>query len=181
MISTMMRTPRTEPTVVAGVVPAAACAEGGRTVKGCGVEELDAQAVLSGVAGVWDDVAVPDLADAGVLRAGQVEVAPDWVACPDPDVVVVLLVEVPPAVVPPVMVPPAVVPPVVPPVVVPPVVVPLVVPPVMVPPVVVPPVVPPVVVPPVVVPPVVVCWVPLVEDVAVAEAVPVAEVVGLAE
>jgi len=61
MISTMMRTSRTEPTAVSGVVPAAACAEGGRTLNGCGV--VDVQGVPVGVAvlaAVWDETAVPD-------------------------------------------------------------------------------------------------------------------------
>ncbi len=54
MISTMMRTSRTEPTVVACVVPAAAWAEGGRTSKPFGAAELDAQAVLVAAAAVGD-------------------------------------------------------------------------------------------------------------------------------
>jgi len=45
-ISTMMRTIRIEPTGVDCVVPDAACAAGGKTLKGCGVAELEAQAVL---------------------------------------------------------------------------------------------------------------------------------------
>jgi hypothetical protein len=62
MISTMMRTPRTPPTAVNGVVPPAACADGGRTSKatvGSGV----AQAVLAGAplpAAVGDGEAVWD-------------------------------------------------------------------------------------------------------------------------
>jgi hypothetical protein len=64
MISTMMRTVRTEPTAVPGVFPsAAACAAGGRTSKATvGVGEPDAQAVPVGAAvpaAVWDGEAVP--------------------------------------------------------------------------------------------------------------------------
>jgi hypothetical protein len=155
MISTMMRTSFAV-TSVGCVVPATAWAEPGRTLKACGVAELDAQAVLAdGVvaAAVWDGWAVWDGVAAldGDAVGVQVEVA-DRVA----DVVGVW----PPAVLrPPVVEPPPVV--VFPPVVEPP---------------------PVVVFPPVVeFPPVVVCcWVLPVEGVAPAEGVPVAEGVGLA-
>ena len=73
------------------VVPAAACAEGGRTSKACGV----AQAVLADAVAACKGAAVPDavgagllvdvglLVDAGVLAGVQVEV----VACADAVVV----------------------------------------------------------------------------------------------
>ena len=79
MISTMMRTSRTEPTIVACVVAAAAWAEGGRTSKPFGAAELDAQAVLVAAAAVGDGEPVADAVAAGLLVAvavwAQVEVA----------------------------------------------------------------------------------------------------------
>ncbi len=83
MISTMISTVRTMPTGVPCVVPAAAWAEGGRTLKACGVGELEAQGVLDDVAAgdldaVGDVDAAGDVAAAGV----QVEVAAGWVVAP---------------------------------------------------------------------------------------------------
>jgi len=178
MISTMMSTSRTPPVGVPCVVPAAACAEGSRTLKGCGEEE--AQTVLAGVgvpAAVGDMVGVADAAaDADAAAVGvQVGVAAGLVPAGADDSLPVVEPPLPVVLPPPVVVPPVVVLP--PPAVVPPAVPPVVVPPVVVPPVVVLP--PPVVVPsPVVVlpPPVVVCcWVLLDEVVALAD------VLGLAE
>jgi hypothetical protein len=79
MMRTMMSTFRAV-TLVGCVVPAASCWAGGRTLKACGVAELDAQAVLAdGVvaAAVWDGWAVWDGVAAldGDAVGVQVEVA----------------------------------------------------------------------------------------------------------
>src|ERR1700722_11458717 len=114
-ISTMMRTIRIGPTAVDWVVPEAACAAGGRTLKGCGVGELEAQAVLPAAAAPGDvevdaagDVDVGADGDRDVDADGDGDAAAAQVAgAADP----VVAVEPPPAVVlpPPVVVLPPVV------------------------------------------------------------------------
>jgi hypothetical protein len=85
-ISTMMRTIRIEPTGVDCVVPEAACAAGGRTLKGCGVAELVAQAVLP-AATVSASVRASGEVDAAgdVDAVGEVDAAGDADAAGDVD------------------------------------------------------------------------------------------------
>jgi hypothetical protein len=104
MISTMMRTSRTAPVEVPCVVPAAACAEAGRTLKGCGDEEE--QAVLAGVGVQVGEGAEPAAAVVDDLL--PVAVPPVLVELPAP-VVVPPVVVLPPVVLSPVVLPPLVV------------------------------------------------------------------------
>src|ERR1700722_13339797 len=100
MISTMMRTVRIFPTGVDWVKPAAAWAAGGRTLNGCGVGELEAQAVLAAATvsvgvgvgdldAVGDVEAVADVEAAGVavqvaVAAAPVGVVPPALVVPSP-------------------------------------------------------------------------------------------------